>query len=191
MALGRNLTKKELEEKKVEETPSSSSSTKEAMSEQAVELASNEDNAKQYCVFKSGSEYYGIPIELVKEVVISPKSSPVPQMPSYVTGMVNVRGNIYGVLDLRIFFQNEKVESDSVPYLLLLEHDEYHMGITIPGVPDTILVYESEIEDLPTSRLKSITGQKYLKGIIKKDKKMIILFDIMGMISGKKFAEIG
>ena len=102
--------------------------------------------------------------------------------------MSNVRGNIYGVLDLNLFF-NSKLESGSLEkkYFMVLDHDIFQMGIAIPEVPNTLLVSEEMIEKLSTSRLKSTIGQKYLKGIIKKDRRMIILFDILGMISSDKF----
>ena len=186
MALGNNLNKIESPDKSVDHPISEA---KEKTFSQETEVDS--DVLEQYCVFRSGSEYYGIPIELVKEVVICPVKSPVPQMPHYVTGMVNVRGNIYGVLDLKNFFQNDDTDDESSNYLLLLDHEEYQMGILIPGVPDTLTVSKTEIENLPASRLKSVTGQKYLKGIIKKNNQMIILFDILGMISNKKFVEVG
>ncbi len=188
MALGNNLNKKSQLEKKDEAQEVNTDKEEKQLLEEG--LAEESDMTSQYCVFKSGSESYGIPIELVKEVVVSPEKSPIPQMPDYITGMVNVRGNIYGVLDLKTFFQNEASTDEEMKYLLLLDHDEYQMGIMIPKVPDTLTVLKSEIENLPTSRLKSTLGQKYLKGIIKKNDQMIILFDILGMISGKKFVEV-
>ena len=195
MALGKNLTKRQNPEQP--ENQSSPTEKDEAKSdleppkdevEASTEESATEDIIKsyqQFCVFKSGREEYAISIDLVREVVPYPASAYVPQMPDYLKGMANVRGNIYGILDLAEFF---KVDNESPPkYLMVLDIEDYQMGIAIPEVPNTLMISEDMIESLSTSRLKSTIGQKYLKGIIKKDRRMIILFDILGMISSDKF----
>ena len=144
----------------------------------------------QYCVFKSGNEEYAIPIEIVKEVVKYSNAAPIPQMPNYIIGMSNIRGNIYGVMDLKTFFQGEGNQAD-YNYLLVLDHDVYKMAIVIPNVPDSLMVSVKEIEELNSTSLKSVLGQKYLKGIIKRDSRMIILFDILALVSGEKFTVVG
>jgi len=196
MALGKNLTKPQ--EKTDLENPSvEAKSQNEPVS--VVQVADSKDESdeennefqtlQQFCVFQSGDEEYAIPIHLVKEVVPYPVAAHVPQMPDYIRGMANVRGNIFGILDIAVFFKIEQKSEHK--YLLVLDTEEYQMGIAIPDVPDSLLAAEDSIESFTTSRLKSTVGQKYLKGIIKKDRRMIILFDILGMISGDKFTKRG
>lgn len=191
MALGKNLTKKtdSSDSHMEEDVKTSEESLDDAQSSEQKE--NQHESSHQFCVFKSGQEEYAIPINLVKEVVLFPKTAPVTQMPHYIIGMANVRGNIFGVLDLDRFFKVNSDEQSKNKYLLVLEHDEYQMAIAIPNVPDTLMVSDGMIEELSASRLKSTIGQKYLKGIIKKDRRMIILFDILGMISSEKFTETG
>lgn len=192
MALGNNLTKKTDDEKSqelqgevaIEDTISTKNSEDD---EASSEDQTQEESSHQFCVFKSQGEEYAIPINLIKEVVPFPNIAPVSQMPSYIKGMTNVRGNIFGVLDLGHFFSNDTNQATENKYLLVLEHEEFQMAIAIPDVPDTLMVNEGMIEQLSASRLKSVMGQKYLKGIIKKDRRMIILFDILGLISSDKF----
>ena len=196
MALGKNLTKKTAEkdspvkegETEVLEAPENSNNPEtEGKNPETEEEEEHQQSSMQFCVFKSGGEEYAIPINLVKEVVHFPKISPLTQMPAYIIGMTNVRGNIYGVLDLALFFKATSDQEIENKYILVLEHDKYQMAIAIPDVPDTMMIQEDMMEELSASRLKSVIGQKYLKGIIKKDRRMIILFDILGMISGDKF----
>lgn len=191
MALGKNLQKKTANEKPLqkEEESVDAKESKNQKIEAEPEEGGTADSFHQFCVFKSKGEEYAIPINLVKEVVPFPKTAPVSQMPPYLIGMANVRGNIYGVLDLGLFFNIQSENSLEKKYLLVLEHDVYQMAVAIPDVPDTLMVAEKMIEELSASRMKSAIGQKYLKGIIKKDRRMIILFDILGMISSDKFTE--
>lgn len=192
MALGTNLKKNIVENDT--EVLEKTDSTEETNVQNEI-LASNEEGEdiaksfKQYCVFSSGNEEYAIPIEIVKEVVKYSRPAPIPQMPGYIIGMSNVRGNIYGVMDLEIFFQGE-TQIEEHQYLLVLDHEDFKMAIRIANVPDSLMVSDEIIEEINSSTMKSVLGQKYLKGIIKIEKRMIVLFDILGMISGEKFTVV-
>ena len=192
MALGKNLTKKTDEAKPQQSDQQSVVAEVAEESRQEVptpdEATTEQETFHQFCVFKSSNEEYAVPINLIKEVVRLPKVAPVSQMPAYIKGMTNVRGNIYGVLNLGLFFGTSDQTKEN-RFLLVLEHDTYQMAIAIPDVPDTLMVSDAMIEQLSTARLKSVIGQKYLKGIIKKDRRMIILFDILGVISSDQFTK--
>lgn len=142
-----------------------------------------------YCVFVVNGEKYTIPMDYVKEVVKMPSTTPIPQMPEYFSSMANVRGEVYGILDLGLFFNDQKNELE-FNYLLILNHEEYQVAISLNEVPNTIKVNESMIEDLSSSNFGSIKGKKYLTGIVKKDNQMIIMFDVIGIISGEKFTRV-
>lgn len=200
MALGKNVKKKpdqtssqsegkandDVQElvKQAEETGKLDISIPEKEEEQIEDKFLN-----QYCIFQAGKEEYAVPIDVVKEVVKYTTPAPIPQMPSYIIGMSNIRGNIYGVLDLELFFQGS-IKEETHQYLLVLDHDVYKMAIRIKDVPNSLMVSEEMIEQITSSTFKSVVGQKYLKGIIKKDKRMIVLFDILGMVASDKFVEI-
>ena len=194
MALGKNLIKKSEKKHNPDHEGDTSAievpASDEGRKSEPDKEKSEQKSFHQFCVFKSGDEKYALPINLVKEVVLLPKIAPVSQMPAYICGMANIRGNIYGVLDLKQFFNTYSGLATENKYLLVLEHEVFQMGIAIPEVPDTLIVSEDMIEGLSISLLKSEIGQKYLKGIIKKDCRVIILFDILGMISSDKFTEI-
>lgn len=202
MALGKNLKKREVKKqlpvveqksnpkeplKKEQKAPEKPQNVDQNKGKQAYLKATN-----QYCVFKAGNEEYAIPIEIVKEVVPVSQITSVPHMPNFIKGMTNVRGTIYGVLDVSSFFRHEADSDDQKKYILILEHDVFHMSVCIPEVPDTLAVSDDMIESLSVaSGLKSVIGQEYLRGIIKKDNRMIILIDLLGIIAQQGFAEVG
>ncbi len=183
MALGGNLLKND---PKKEETAAASQAV-----DDTLDPTNNEsiDQSKlvQYCVFKAGDEEYAIPIDLIKEVVKYSQPAPLPQVPNYILGMSNIRGNIYGILDIELYF-HVRTSPVEHKYLLVLDHDTYKMAIGIEDVPDSLIINEDMLEELKTSAFKSTISQKYLKGVIKKDKRMIIVFDIMGIVSAESFA---
>ena len=193
MALGNNLVKQ-----KEEEIVQAIVEDQDLIVDEAVDTAEQElpeEEAKeeksliQYCVFKTNREEYAVPIDLVKEVVKYSKPAPLPQVPSYILGMTNIRGNVYGILDIEKFFGLDTEASHN--YLLVLDHDIYKMTIGIPEVPDSLIIAEDEIENLSSSTVKSKVGQKYIRGVIKKENRMIIVFDIEGIISSEKFTIMG
>lgn len=144
---------------------------------------------KQYCVFQAGKEYYAISISSVKEIIAIPPIAKLPQVPSHIIGMSNVRGNIYGVMDLALFFQGEN-KDEKFKYLLVLDDDVFKMSIRITEVPNTITVLDDEIEKIRGASNRTKKEKKYLQGIIKQDNKMIVLFDVIDMIASDHFAEL-
>lgn len=143
---------------------------------------------KLFCVFKSGGESYAIPMDFVKEVVKMPAVTPIPQMPAYFSEMANIRGEVYGIFDLTMFFQDSE-NKQNANYLLIINDEEYRVAIALNEVPDTLKVSQDMIEELSTGALGSIQGKKYLSGIVRKEKQMIILFDVKGIISSEHFTE--
>lgn len=182
MANSENVLKDDPNEKSIQTTDSTTPNI-------ASDDDQTDDLAKmvQYCVFKAGDEEYAIPIDHIKEVVKYSSPAPLPQVPNYILGMSNIRGNIYGILDIELFFQ-VKTSPVEHKYLLVLDHENFKMAIGIEDVPDSLIVQDDMLEELKSSAFKSSISQKYLKGVIKKDKRMIIVFDIMGIISGEQFA---
>lgn len=188
MALGTNLGTKagNVERSLEQETVAEDNNTRE-INKPDQELVREEVVVKnQYCVFKLGAEEYAIPIEVVKEVVKYSDPAPIPQMPNYILGMSNVRGNIYGVMDLECYFKGVSMGTNR-NYLLVLDHETYKMSISIEQVPNSLMVAEGEVEQLNASSFKSVIGQKFLQGIIKLDNRMIVLLNILDMISSEDF----
>lgn len=196
MALGKNIAVKEgaesaseVGQKPEEGTSTVASETGSVLKEKEEKETETVVSQSQYCVFASGNEEYAIPIDVVKEVVKYKEPAPIPQMPDYIIGMSNIRGNIYGILDIDMFFQTQSFGQEH-KYLIVIDHPEYKMAIRIYNVPNSMIVLDDQIEQLNSASSKSVIGQKYLKGIIKKDQRMIVLFDILGMISSDKFTDL-
>jgi purine-binding chemotaxis protein CheW len=147
--------------------------------------ATGNNHTKQIVVFKLGEEEYGLSIDQIKEVVITPNITRMPQTPSFVKGVANIRGNIIAILDLEEKFglvRSVDTSNMGNNYTLVIESDEYKMGILVREVPNTLSVSLANIEDT------IFTGdqqpeQSYITGIIKLDKRLIIMIDIFKVIT--------
>lgn len=143
---------------------------------------------EQVIVFKQAGEEYGLLIDQIKEVVITPNITRMPQTPSYVKGVANIRGNIIAIIDLEEKFdlkeagdtlQNKKDQG----YTLVVESEEYKVGILVNEVPNTLTVSSKDIEDAINVANTSDSEQDYIKGIVKLEGRLIILIDIFKVLN--------
>ena len=143
----------------------------------------------QIVVFKLGQEEYGLHIDQIKEVVITPTITRMPQTPSFVKGVANIRGNVIAMLDLEEKFglvrnQGEPGENGN-NFTLVIESEEYKMGILVREVPNTLSIMSTSVESsVLTGDLQS--DQAYITGIVKLDKRLIIMIDIFKVINDQE-----
>ena len=141
----------------------------------------------QIIVFKLGGEEYGLPIDLIKEVVITPAITRIPLAPKHIKGVANVRGTILAVVDLEERLSVNEGESKSINekpnFLLVIESEDYKMGILVKEVPNTLSVSEDNIDNSPGLVQESGSEKGYVKGIVKTEKRLVILVDIFRLIS--------
>jgi purine-binding chemotaxis protein CheW len=140
---------------------------------------------QQIVVFKLGQEEYGLSIDQIKEVVITPNITRMPQTPSYVKGVANIRGNVIAMLDLEEKFglsRNGETARSGNNYTLVIESDEYKMGILVREVPNTLSISSANIEGSVFTGEQQ-NEQAYITGIVKLDKRLIIMIDIFKVIN--------
>jgi purine-binding chemotaxis protein CheW len=142
----------------------------------------------QLIVFKIGHEEYGLVIDQIKEVVITPNISKIPLTPNYIKGVANVRGNILAIIDLSERF-GLNAASEKTPvvkqqnYTLVVESEDFKMGILVKEVPNTLTVTQSDIDQSPNVISEGNSEKNYIKGIVKSGERMIILIDVFKIIS--------
>lgn len=137
---------------------------------------------KQIIVFKLGSEEYGLPIDQIKEVVLTPSITKVPLTSDYIIGVANIRGNILAVVDLEDRFDllspiGSNIET-KYNYTLVIESEELKVGILVREVPNTLAIAEKDIDLSPGLLSDGNNDRNYIKGIVKLPQRLIILVDI-------------
>lgn len=138
----------------------------------------------QIIVFKQGDEEYALHIDQIKEVVITPNITRMPQTMSYVKGVANIRGNIIAILDLEEKFNLKRSSGQSTGnnYTLVVESDDFKMGILVREVPNTLTISAGDFDE-SVSIISDINSEaNYIKGIVKTGGRLIILIDIFKVI---------
>ena len=146
----------------------------------------------QIVVFKLGQEEYGLHIDQIKEVVITPTITQMPQTPTFVKGVANIRGNVIAMLDLEEKFglvRSQETDRKGNNFTLVIESEDYKMGILVREVPNTLSISSTNIED------SVFTGehqaeQSYITGIVKLEKRLIIMIDIFKVINEKEAQQL-
>ncbi len=142
----------------------------------------------QLIIFRLGGEEYALPIDQVKEIVITPGIAKVPQTPDYIKGVANIRGTIIAIMDLEEKFGLKKKKGDQLKnhnYTLVIESDNHKVGILVKQVPLTLTVKSAEIDTSSSVMQYSSLEDECIEGIVKSEERLIILINIQRMISAE------
>ena len=135
----------------------------------------------QYVVFSINQQIFGIEISKIKEVLNYRKITPLPQAKGFVRGIINLRGAVIPVFDLREKFNLPAKEYTRFHVIIVVEIAGRIMGVIVDEISDVLEVLPEEFQT--TGNLPSNLRQEYLKGVGKKQDEMIILLDIDRLLS--------
>ena len=142
------------------------------------------ENMNQFLVFKINDDEYALDVLSVQEIVRYTYLTPVPGSPSYMKGLINLRGNILNVIDLseRVGAPRNNVETES-NVIIVVSLDSRKFGIMVDMVSDVVDVYESSITENPMVDNESNFIQA--SHIVKVDDRIIIVLPIVNIIGYK------
>lgn len=135
----------------------------------------------QYIVFSINQQIFGIEILKIKEVLSYRKITPLPQVEGFVRGIINLRGAVIPVFDLREKFNLPAKEYTKFHVIIVVEIAGRVMGVIVDEISDVLDILPEEFQT--TGNLPSNLQQEYLKGVGKKQDEMIILLDIDRLLS--------
>ena len=130
----------------------------------------------QYLTFMLGEESYGIEILRVQEIRGWEPVTTVPNTPSYVRGVLNLRGNIIPVIDLRLKFQLSKVEFGKTTVIIVVEVGDRVLGAVVDAVSEVLSIAQTSIQE--SESIGSIVGAQMLSGIAKCEERLVSLLDV-------------
>ena len=139
----------------------------------------------KYLTFNLQKESYGIDVLKVREIIRLTTITAVPQMPAYVRGVINLRGKIIPVMDLRVRFEFPNAASTEQTCIIVVQvklpdGKATQMGLVVDGVEEVINIAESDIEETPSFGGQICTD--YIIGIAKVKNAVKALLDIDGIV---------
>ena len=164
------------------------------MQAKIMDTSSQASQDGQYLSFTLGGDVYGVDILRVQEIRGWEEVRHLPQSAEYVKGVLDLRGVIVPIIDLRIRFGLEEVEYTPTTVVIVValksrDGKAYLVGIVVDGVSDVLDVAGGEIK--PAPRMGGVISSEYLAGMVSLKDRMVILLQIDNLYSDEELVEIG
>lgn len=129
----------------------------------------------RYLCFGLGSEEFAIPLLSVKEVIGLPEITSVPQTPAHFLGVMNLRGSVISVMDLRLKL-GIKSASQQETTVIILDLGDYQLGVVVDRVNAVLPLTAEQIGPKPV--VESSKSTEYITGVFRKEERLVLLLDI-------------
>lgn len=143
---------------------------------------------KQFVIFKLDTEEYGIDIMNVREIAPYQDVSKVPNTPKFIEGVINFRGVVIPIINLkkRFSLSDQGIQPDT--RLIVINLEDKQIGFIVDEASETVRLDDSEIEPAPD--LIAGVDRSYILGVGKKDKRLIILIDLVKILSADEIEKL-
>ena len=143
------------------------------------------DKFEQLVVFCLANEYYGVDISSVNTIIRMQEITAIPKAPVFVEGVINLRGSIVPVIDLRKRFGLVLGEYTKSSRIVVVETEGLLIGLIVDAVAETLRLSADAIE--PPSPVISSVDSDYLRGVGKQDNRLVILLDMNKVLTTKEY----
>jgi purine-binding chemotaxis protein CheW len=153
------------------------------------------ETTNQYLTFVMGGENYAIPVTSIREVLIVPKVTRIPRMPDFMRGVINLRGSVVPILDLKLKFGIGETEMTNETAIVVVEipfgngggeEGLLHLGIFTDAVKKVLTISREEIEPPPKIGTKIKTS--FILGMGHVEENFIVILDIREVLSDEDLA---
>ena len=149
------------------------------------DLLNSEEDIHQLVTFFLGEEIYGIDILAVHEIIRMQQITEIPRTASYVEGVINLRGKVIPVIDLRKRFNLPAGEETKDTRIIVVEIENKVIGMIVDGVSKVLRLPASLVE--PPSPIMGGIDSNYIKGVGKVDNTLVVLLDLTKINEGQMF----
>lgn len=140
------------------------------------EVATQQD---KYVTFKAGNEYYALKIEYVNEIIVFQEITEIPESEDFIKGLINLRGKIIPVIDVRIRFKQEPMEYNDRTCIIVINVKDMLVGLIVEKVAEVVEIKQEDILPPPSATIghEEKTQNKYVYGIGKVGEEVKLLLD--------------
>ena len=157
------------------------------LEDEIIETAEDTQRGK-FLTFCIGKEDYGIEIKYVTEIIGIQEITGVPELPDYVKGIINLRGKIIPVIDVRLRFRKEPREYNDRTCIIVIDIKEISVGLVVDNVSEVLNINEDNIVAPPD--IKTGFHNRYVKGIGKVGNDVKLLLDCNKLLTDDEVGRI-
>lgn len=142
----------------------------------------------QFVVFRLGNVEYGVPITQVKEINRLTVATKVPRSPLFVEGIINLRGQIIPIIDMKKRFDLPLTEYTGDARIIVIQVIAHSFGVEVDSVSEVLRINSSNIE--PAPHIVCSIDSKYITGVAKVGERLLILLDLDRLLSDEEKAQL-
>lgn len=138
----------------------------------------------RFIEFSLGGEDYAIPLLMVREVISVPDTTPIPKAPVHFLGIMNLRGQVISIVDLR---KKLKVDSkkDKEEAVIIVDIGSMNIGVVVDSINKVLAFSPEEVCEMP--EVESQLNTQYIQGVYKKEKSLTVLLDLAKVLDLKDY----
>lgn len=144
--------------------------------------------SSQVVSFCLGDEEYGVDIMTVQEIILFGCITQVPEVPEHVLGVINLRGNVIPILNLRRRFGMPDQPAEDATRIVVMDLNGRTVGVVVDGVNEVLRLAEDEVS--PTPQSLSGAGKDYVTGLARRGERLLILLDMARLLGSGEFGEV-
>jgi len=145
------------------------------------EPARKESGAIQFVSFAIGDEKYGVDIMAVREIKVYSEMTHLPRQPDYMRGVLNLRGVIVPIIDLRCRFDQGVTEATPLHVIIIVQVGDRQVGLLADRVLDIVAFEQSQVQPVP--QVASSSPAHFLSGVVTIDESMMALIDLPNLLT--------
>lgn len=149
--------------------------------EQLISEPQEDTQKDKFLTFTLGSEAYGLEIKYVTEIIGIQQITEVPELPDYIRGIINLRGKIIPVMDVRLRFKKQFREYNDRTCVIVVDIKEISVGLIVDAVSEVISIQDQDI--VSPSDLNNKISNKFIKGIGKVGNEVKLLLDCRNLLN--------
>ena len=138
----------------------------------------------QFVVFKLGNEEYGVPITQVKEINRLMTTTKVPRSPVFIEGIINLRGQIIPIIDMKKRFDLPLTEYTADARIIVIQVADHTFGVEVDSVSEVLRINSSDIE--PAPNIVCSIDSRYITGVAKVGERLLILLDLDRLLNDEE-----
>ena len=138
-------------------------------------------DAERYLEFSLGKEKFGIQLLQVRELISVPETTPIPYSPKYFKGIMNLRGQVISVIDLRLKLGVTSNEDQSENAVVIVEFDGFRLGLIVDSINKVLQIEDGQIAEVP--EVKATGGKDYINGVFKNGDDLVVLLELPSLLS--------
>lgn len=140
-----------------------------------------------YVIFRLGDEEFGLPVDVVSGIIRYEPATPVPRAPEVVLGVINLRGRVVPIVDLRRRFRNESFVPQPSSRIIVAEGEAGPVGIAVDAANEVTTIDDDELRPVPEGVLGPETARAF-SAVVERDDKLVILLDLDEAIPRAEYA---